>query len=318
MSELSASVVTEVVEACRKGAAEAAAAFARTLDVQVTPTVGEPSTLSSESLSTIVEGPGLAIVFTCGKAAALLLIPESTGCVPPWCREPDATGQSKLNTLAQELGMLLLPEQYMPEDFKAGFVRSLTGALARGAPAEATAQVPLDLIQAGESRGRAVLVWPVSKPASVMGAAAAPLPKPQPAPPPAKPASPPARPDTSKRPRALAPAAPAGPRRPPRLEELPLYSRSLLRVRVPVIVTLAQKKQPLGRIVELGPGSIIQFDKSCEEMLELDVAGRPIALGEAVKVGDKFGLRVTSMILPDERFKRVDGGKSAPRDPARS
>ena len=88
-------------------------------------------------------------------------------------------------------------------------------------------------------------------------------------------------------------------------EGLPVYTRSLLRIRVPVVVTLARKRQPLERIVELGPGAMIQFDKSCEEMLELAVGDRTIAVGEAVKVGDKFGLRIHSMILPDERFQAV-------------
>jgi flagellar motor switch/type III secretory pathway protein FliN len=62
----------------------------------------------------------------------------------------------------------------------------------------------------------------------------------------------------------------------------------------------------------LGPGSIIQFDKSCEEMLELDAGGRRIAMGEAVKVGDKFGLRITSIILPDERFRPVTAARRKP------
>jgi flagellar motor switch/type III secretory pathway protein FliN len=99
---------------------------------------------------------------------------------------------------------------------------------------------------------------------------------------------------------------------------LPEYTQSLLHVRVPVVVMLARKRQTLGRIVELGPGSIIQFEKSCEEMLELEAGGQPIALGEAVKVGDKFGLRITSIILPDERFKPVEPEKrkSSGRAPA--
>jgi flagellar motor switch/type III secretory pathway protein FliN len=78
-----------------------------------------------------------------------------------------------------------------------------------------------------------------------------------------------------------------------------------LRIKVPVVVTLAHKRQPLGRIIELGPGSIIQFDKSCEEMLELDVGGRLVATGEAVKVGEKFGLRIKSVVLPQERFQAI-------------
>ena len=89
------------------------------------------------------------------------------------------------------------------------------------------------------------------------------------------------------------------------LESLPPYARSLLRIKVPVVVTLAQKKQPISKIVEIGPGTILQFDKSCEQLLELEVNGHEIGAGEAVKVGDKFGLRVVAMKLPDERFTSV-------------
>jgi flagellar motor switch protein FliN len=98
-------------------------------------------------------------------------------------------------------------------------------------------------------------------------------------------------------------------------EALPLYSRSLLKVKVPVIVTLATKKQLVGKIVELVPGSIIQFEKACDEMLELEISGHAIAQGECVKVGDKFGLRVTSLILPEERFHSLAerAAKSPPR-----
>jgi flagellar motor switch/type III secretory pathway protein FliN len=106
-------------------------------------------------------------------------------------------------------------------------------------------------------------------------------------------------------------ASPAAPSRPAiGLGSLPSYSRSLLKVKLPVLVTLAGKKQTLRRILELAPGSIIQFDKSCEDMLELVVGQQAVALGEAVKVGDKFGLRVTSMVLPDERFLPVQGART--------
>ncbi len=90
-----------------------------------------------------------------------------------------------------------------------------------------------------------------------------------------------------------------------KVDHLPVYTRSLLHIEVPVTVTLAAKKQPVGKIMELAPGSIIQFDKSCEEMLDLEVGGQAVAQGEAVKVGDKFGIRLTSLIMPLERFKPV-------------
>lgn len=88
---------------------------------------------------------------------------------------------------------------------------------------------------------------------------------------------------------------------------LPPYARTLLKVELPVTVTLAKKKELVHNILDIVPGAIIQFDKSCEKMLELEVGGQRVAVGEAVKVGDKFGLRITSMILPEERFKPIRG-----------
>ncbi|MHB8955262.1 MAG: FliM/FliN family flagellar motor switch protein [Pirellulaceae bacterium] len=92
---------------------------------------------------------------------------------------------------------------------------------------------------------------------------------------------------------------------------LPAYSRSLLKIKVPVSVTLATSKQPIRSILELVPGSILQFEKLCDEMLTLEVGSHRVAQGEAVKVGDKFGLRLTSMVLPQERFHIVTGRQPA-------
>jgi flagellar motor switch protein FliN/FliY len=86
-------------------------------------------------------------------------------------------------------------------------------------------------------------------------------------------------------------------------ESFPKYTQNLLHVRVPVSVTLATKKQPIDQIVELAPGSLIQFEKSCEEMLELCVGEHRIARGLAVKVGEKFGLRINHLTGPKERFQ---------------
>ncbi len=106
---------------------------------------------------------------------------------------------------------------------------------------------------------------------------------------------------------ALAPSAqwPGGEPSVASVRSLPPYSRSLLKIRVPVSVTLARKKQRASQVMELCPGAIIQFDRSCEEALDLEVGGHRIAMGEAVKVGDKFGLRITEMVQCDERFVPV-------------
>jgi flagellar motor switch protein FliN len=97
------------------------------------------------------------------------------------------------------------------------------------------------------------------------------------------------------------------------LVQLPSYSRSLLKIKVPVMVTLAESKQPVENVLAIGPGSIIHFNKPCEDSLALEIDGQKVALGEAVKVGDKFGLWITSMILPEERFWVISNRPQAER-----
>jgi flagellar motor switch protein FliN/FliY len=101
-------------------------------------------------------------------------------------------------------------------------------------------------------------------------------------------------------------AAPAiNPSKPGDFSTLPNYSRSLLKIRVPVSVQLAGKKESVQEVISLAPGSIIKFDKGCEELLQMIVGEHTVAEGEAVKIGEKFGFRVSSMKLPPEHFVPV-------------
>ncbi len=80
------------------------------------------------------------------------------------------------------------------------------------------------------------------------------------------------------------------------LRSLPTYARGLLHIRVPVRVTLASQRKSVQEIIELGPGSIVKFEKTYDEPLEVSVGGRTIAEGEVVKVGDKFGVRINGLV----------------------
>jgi flagellar motor switch protein FliN len=77
---------------------------------------------------------------------------------------------------------------------------------------------------------------------------------------------------------------------------MPIYGRGLLNISVPVRVTLASQRKSIQEITELGPGSIVKFDKTYDQPLQLLVGDRPLANGEVVKVGDKFGLRISGLI----------------------
>ena len=69
----------------------------------------------------------------------------------------------------------------------------------------------------------------------------------------------------------------------------------ILRLQVPVIVKLAQRKITMSEVLRLGVGAIIEFAKSSDEPMELLINNKPIAVGEAVKVGENFGLRITQI-----------------------
>jgi flagellar motor switch protein FliN/FliY len=107
-----------------------------------------------------------------------------------------------------------------------------------------------------------------------------------------------------------APTEALAPSRPLDFSQLPAYSRSLLKIHVPVRMVLASRKENLKDIVELAPGTIIKFEKACDELLELFVGDQAVAEGEAVKIGDKFGFRVLQMLMPDEHFLKVRASKA--------
>jgi flagellar motor switch protein FliN/FliY len=69
----------------------------------------------------------------------------------------------------------------------------------------------------------------------------------------------------------------------------------ILRLEVPVIVKLAERKLLLSEVMRLGTGAIIEFFKSSDEPLQLLINNKPIGVGETVKVGENFGLRITQI-----------------------
>jgi flagellar motor switch protein FliN len=286
---LHAELTSEAIQASRQNADEAAQALSRALDQPCTLNAAEFAPFPTDALPPSLQGAGLLIELRFENESALLLIPEQGGCLPAWYARPDATGVSKLTTLAQELGMLLLPESLMPVDFAAGHVANLAEALRR-AGCQPTGGIMAPL-QAGANQAVLYLLWPATN----VGAA---LRAPEPAA--ASAGSSPL--ETAPVPAASGSQELSEDEFGASLQSLPPYMRSLLQIKVCVAVQLASRPQPVSRIVNMGPGSIVQFDRQCEQPLELFVNNLKIGEGEVVKVGDKFGLRVTHMTLPEERF----------------
>ncbi len=77
--------------------------------------------------------------------------------------------------------------------------------------------------------------------------------------------------------------------------EVDSYRDQVLQIKTDISVTLAQQKVPLSKVLGLVPGSMLIFQKHYGEPLALEANGHQIALGETVKVGDKFGIRILNL-----------------------
>jgi len=66
----------------------------------------------------------------------------------------------------------------------------------------------------------------------------------------------------------------------------------VLKLEVPIVVLIGQRKSTVAETLQLAPGMIIELPKNAEDELELLVNNKVIATGTAVKVGENFGLKL--------------------------
>lgn len=72
-----------------------------------------------------------------------------------------------------------------------------------------------------------------------------------------------------------------------------------------ISVEVGRSKILLKDLLQMGEGYIIELDKLAGEPLDLYVNSRLIAKGEAVMVGDKFGIRLTDVVSPSNRIEQL-------------
>ena len=71
-------------------------------------------------------------------------------------------------------------------------------------------------------------------------------------------------------------------------------------VAMSVSVEFARSKLTVRKVLSLGKGSILELEKMAGEPLDIRVNGKLVARGEAVIVNDRFGIRVTEIISPED------------------
>lgn len=77
---------------------------------------------------------------------------------------------------------------------------------------------------------------------------------------------------------------------------------------LPISVELARKDLELQDIINLGEGSIVEFDKLAGENVDVLVNNKKIAEGEVVVIDERFGVRILNLVNPAERLKGIENG----------
>jgi flagellar motor switch protein FliN/FliY len=79
----------------------------------------------------------------------------------------------------------------------------------------------------------------------------------------------------------------------------------IMGIPVRLTVELGRTKIAIRNLLQLAQGSVIELDRLAGEPMDVLVNGCLIAQGELVVVNDKFGIRLTEVIAPDERLRRL-------------
>jgi flagellar motor switch protein FliN len=80
----------------------------------------------------------------------------------------------------------------------------------------------------------------------------------------------------------------------------------ILDIPVQLTVELGRTKIPIRHILQLAQGSVVELDGLAGEPMDVLVNGCLIAQGEVVVVNDKFGIRLTDIITPSERIRKLN------------
>jgi len=280
MSDFNQAFAEEFTAACKQGESAITTAFENAFEVTIKSTPEEPTSWAKIEDEKWLREEGLVITWSTAAMSVAMVLPAGEDFPPIWAAMPDSEPREKrLGNLPKELADGILPESMAGAKGQLGWCVNLAFSLEAGKLAKNATVIPISI---PEPASTIYLVGPFEKPAAIFQ-------------------------DPTKEDLAEMNEETLG--SPKKLESefdrLPPYARSLLKIRLPVRVTLASTKQSVQRVQQLGPGSILQFDRSCEESLTLEVGDHQLAEGEAVRVGEQFGLRISAITPPQERFDAV-------------
>jgi flagellar motor switch protein FliN/FliY len=79
----------------------------------------------------------------------------------------------------------------------------------------------------------------------------------------------------------------------------------LLDIPLQVTVQIGSTRMLIRELLQLGQGSVIELDKLAGEPMEVLVNNKLVARGEVVVVNEKFGIRLTDVVSPNQRLQQL-------------
>lgn len=79
----------------------------------------------------------------------------------------------------------------------------------------------------------------------------------------------------------------------------------ILDVPVTLSLEIGRARIAIRHLLQLNQGSVVELDRAAGEPLDVFVNGAMVAHGEVVMVNEKFGVRLTDVVSPSERIRRL-------------
>lgn len=255
--------------------------------------VGELSVWSPEEVDPEFQGPGLVAFFRLGEEAMVGLIPANLP-LPDWYSNPGDSQAARLQTLSLEWSMNLIPMDLGDvEEFKTYYADSLLNEVLQGVPQDWAALLRINLFKEDDSDGQspsAVLpvIWPLTKmPITETSETEVDSETVQQQTPPSE--------NVLHSAATLNQTSSSGGNPLNRISRLPVQA----------IVRLASKKIEMNQLLSICPGSLITFNKPCEDPLDLYINNQVYCQGEAVKIGENFGLKIDQVGYKEEYETKI-------------
>ena len=90
----------------------------------------------------------------------------------------------------------------------------------------------------------------------------------------------------------------------------------LLDVELDASLRFGCREMPLGEILDLGPGDVVQLDRHIADPVDLIVGDKIVARGEVVLINGNFGLRITEVAAPRSAWRAYDASSRRASTPA--